>query len=123
MWRCTALTYLLKIQVFECIFIIFCKLNIVLRKLESHRRLVLVHGVRRRLQIDTDPPRLRSIDKSEYAQYVKYAKYDLISVGPCTLPAQRRRHTRTAQILSTRSVNMIRYLLRSGTVKSPVTSR
>ena len=29
----------------------------------------------------------------------------------------------TAQILSTRSVNMIRYLLRSGTVKSPVTSR
>jgi hypothetical protein len=29
----------------------------------------------------------------------------------------------TAQILSTRSVNTIRYLLRSGTVKSPVTSR
>ncbi len=33
------------------------------------------------------------------------------------------RRAATAQILSTRSVNMIRYLLRSGTVKSPVTSR
>jgi hypothetical protein len=29
----------------------------------------------------------------------------------------------TTQILPTRSVNTIRYLLRSGTVKSPVTSR
>jgi hypothetical protein len=33
----------------------------VWRILESHTRLVLVHGARRRLQIDTDPPRLRSI--------------------------------------------------------------
>jgi hypothetical protein len=48
---------------------------------------VLVHGVRRRLQIDTDPARLRSINKLEYAKYAKYAEYDLIFVGPCTLPA------------------------------------
>ena len=31
------------------------------RTLESHTRLVLVHRARRRLQIDTDPPRLKLI--------------------------------------------------------------
>ena len=31
------------------------------RTTESHTRLVLVQGARRRLQIDTDPPRLRLI--------------------------------------------------------------
>jgi hypothetical protein len=55
----------------------------VWRTLESHTKLVsvLVHGVRRRLQIDTDPARLRSINKLEYAKYAKYAEYDLI-FGP-----------------------------------------
>ncbi len=48
---------------------------------------MLVHGVRRRLQIDTDPARLRSINKLKYAKYAKYAEYDLMNVGPCTHPA------------------------------------
>ncbi len=65
----------------------------LLRILESHTRLVLVHGVRWRLQIRTDPARLRSINKSKYAKYAKYAKYDLVSVGPCTLPALKHRRT------------------------------
>ena len=64
----------------------------VWRTLESHTRLVLSHGARRLLQIDTDPARLRSTyNKSEYVQYAKYAKYDLISSGHCTLPAQKHR--------------------------------
>ncbi len=58
----------------------------VWRTLESRTKLVLVHGVRRRLQIDTDPARLRLINKLEYAKYAEYAEYDLIFVGPCTLP-------------------------------------
>jgi hypothetical protein len=66
----------------------------VWRKLESHTKLVLVHGISRRLQIDTDPARLRSINKSKYAEYAKYAKYDLVSMGPCTLPAPKHRRTR-----------------------------
>jgi hypothetical protein len=57
-------------------------------------KLVLVHGVRRGLQIDTDPAKLRSINKSKYTKYAKYAKYDLVFVGPCTLPALKIRHTR-----------------------------
>jgi hypothetical protein len=48
---------------------------------------VLVHGVRRQLHIDTDPARLRSINKLEYAKYAEYAESDLIFVGPCTFPA------------------------------------
>ncbi len=52
------------------------------RTAESHTstRLVLVHGARRRLQIDTDPPSLRlmTVDlQSEYAKYAKYTQYDL----------------------------------------------
>ena len=39
----------------------------VWRTLESHTRLVLSHGARRLLQIDTDPARLRSTNNSEYA--------------------------------------------------------
>jgi hypothetical protein len=65
----------------------------VWRTLESHTRLVLVHGARRPLQIDTDPPRLRSMNISENAEY-EYAKYDLVSVGLCTLPALKYRRTR-----------------------------
>ncbi len=56
----------------------------VWRTLESQTNLVLVHSVRR----------LRSINKLEYAKYSKYAEYDLIFVGPCTLPALKHRHTR-----------------------------
>ncbi len=64
----------------------------VWRTLELHTKLVLVHGISRRLH--TDPARLRLIDKSKYAKYAKYAKYDLVFVGPCTLPALKQRHTR-----------------------------
>ena len=42
----------------------------------------------------TDPPRLRLINKSEYEEYVKYAQYDLVFAGPCTLPAQKHRRIR-----------------------------
>ncbi len=61
----------------------------VWRTLESHTKLVsvLVHGVLRWLQVDTDPARLRSINKLEHAKYAKYAENDLIFVGPCTFPA------------------------------------
>ena len=63
------------------------------RILESHTRLVLAHGARRSLQIDTVQPTLWFTNNSEYAKYAKYAQYDLVSEGQCTLPAQKHRHT------------------------------
>ncbi len=52
----------------------------VWRTLESRTNLVLFHGVRRRLQIDTDQGRMRSRNKSKYAKHAKYAKYDLVCI-------------------------------------------
>ena len=67
----------------------------VWRTLDSHTRLVLFHGARRLLQIDTDPARLGSTNNnSECAQYAKYAQYNLISGGHCTLPAQKQSRNR-----------------------------
>ncbi len=68
----------------------------VWRTLESHTKLVLVHGVtvNGRLQIDTDPARLRSINILEYTKYAKNSEYDLLFLGPCTLPALKRKRTR-----------------------------
>ncbi len=65
----------------------------VWRTLESHTKLVLVHGVRRLLWIGTELARLKWKNKLEYAKYAKYAEYDLVFYGRCILPALKHRHS------------------------------
>ena len=66
----------------------------VWRTLESHTKLVLVHGIRRLFWIGTELARLKWKNKLEYAKYAKYAEYHLVFFGPCTLPALKHRHSR-----------------------------